>query len=259
MPESQEPWFKAAFQSHYLDVYAHRTLEEAKAHLPRIIELAQLSTSPCPSKNSSSDASISDGPILDLGCGNGRYSQLLQDLHYPVVGLDYSHDLLRDARSKSPDAPLVKGNMLELPFRACFSRVLSLFTSFGYFDQDEKNSAVLAQMSQALKSSGLLYLDFLNPTQVKASPWQWQDSGSYRMKSMKSIDPELNMVIKDIELYQNEQQVSSYQERVKLYDRAWFTSQAAEHGLECLNIYGDYEAQPYQIDSPRQIFIFRKS
>ena len=239
-----EPWFKKAFESHYVDVYAHRNLEEAQAHLPQIAHLAQLK------KN--------DGPILDLGCGQGRYTELLSEAGHEVIGLDYSEHLLNLAKERSPDTALLRGNMLALPFSGCFTRVLSLFTSFGYFDRDSDNEQVLREMASALKTGGLLYLDFLNPNNVRASAWTEQAMGELVMRSQKNIDVSLNMVIKDIELSKASQLFSSYQERVKLYNDQWFLKSAEKFGLSHQKTFGDYQGAEATIHSSRRIYLFKK-
>ena len=239
-----EPWFKKAFESHYVEVYAHRNQQEAQEHLPQISQLAQLHNN--------------DGPILDLGCGQGRYTQLLREAGHTVVGLDYSEHLLRIAQERSGETTLVRGNMLSLPFSHCFSRILSLFTSFGYFDRDTDNQQVLSEMASALSPKGVLYLDFLNPNNVQESPWTEQNIGELVMRSQKKINAQLNMVIKDIEIFKDGQQVSAYQERVKLYDDAWFLSSAEAFGLRHKASYGDYLGGEPTQHSPRRIYLFEK-
>lgn len=45
--------------------------------------------------------------------------------------------------------------------------VMNLFTSFGYFDQDDDDEKVFESVAQALKPGGLFVLDFLNADYVK--------------------------------------------------------------------------------------------
>lgn len=239
-----EPWFKSAFKKHYLQLYAHRSREEAKQHLPQIIELAQLNGM--------------EGRILDLGCGNGRYSELLRLEGHRVTGLDYSEDLLNEAQRLQPQAQWLRGNMLNLPFDACFERVLSLFTSFGYFDGDDDNLQVINNMAMALKEGGLLYLDFLNPGQVEAADWSMVEQNGLGLKSKKSFERKLNMIVKDVEVHENNELQYRYQERVKLYEPSWFESAAEACGLEVKHRFGDYSGAPFENNSPRQITVFTK-
>jgi ubiquinone/menaquinone biosynthesis C-methylase UbiE len=57
---------------------------------------------------------------LDLGCGNGRHTEVLAEHAETVVGLDLSRGLLAEARNRAADrgfdAHLVQGDAAELPF-----------------------------------------------------------------------------------------------------------------------------------------------
>lgn len=43
---------------------------------------------------------ISDGLVLDLGCGTGKITRLLSDAGYDMIGIDNSEDMLEIAREK---------------------------------------------------------------------------------------------------------------------------------------------------------------
>ena len=244
MSTESSPWYKVAFSDLYRKVYAHRTIEEAQQHLPFLFSTAQLD--PCP------------GLVLDLGCGTGRYAHLLKQKGISVIGLDYSQDLLAQARKDSSELPLIRGTMLQLPFQNSFSRVLSLFTSFGYFLSDYENSEVLGQMSGALQRNGLLYLDYLNPLPVSEAPWSDIQQGEYCIRSRKIIDTKNHTVVKSVTILKDSELLSSYEERVKLYSPQWFNEEAPKYGLKLRNLYGDYEGNPPTDTSPRRIYLFEK-
>jgi demethylmenaquinone methyltransferase/2-methoxy-6-polyprenyl-1,4-benzoquinol methylase len=52
--------------------------------------------------------------VLDLACGTGDLSRELERAGYRVVGMDFSHGMLRAARTQ---APLVEADILHLPVR----------------------------------------------------------------------------------------------------------------------------------------------
>lgn len=52
---------------------------------------------------------------LDVGCGNGRHTELLADHADRVVGLDASRRLVSLARDRAPDAELLVGDASSLP------------------------------------------------------------------------------------------------------------------------------------------------
>lgn len=72
-------------------------------------------------------ASLPAAKTVDVACGTGF---LTRHLHGNVTGFDQSGQMLDEARRKVPDARLVQGDALDLPFEdGEFDR---LFTSFFY-------------------------------------------------------------------------------------------------------------------------------
>src|SRR5205814_3776760 len=105
--------------------------------------------------------------ILDLGCGYGRHALPLAQRGYQVTGFDKSEHLLRlaqqsDAIAQRVQVRWIHGDMRDIPFTNEFDAVLSLFSSFGYFEEEEENQRVLHQVQRALKPGGLLLMDLVS-------------------------------------------------------------------------------------------------
>ncbi len=103
--------------------------------------------------------------LLDLCCGVGRHSVPLAGLGLDVTGLDLNTGYLRRARAYAKNegvkADFVKGDMRSLAYKAEFNAVVNLFTSFGYYD-DQQNQAVLEGVARALKPRGKFLIDVMN-------------------------------------------------------------------------------------------------
>jgi SAM-dependent methyltransferase len=100
--------------------------------------------------------------VLDLACGHGRIANRLAERGARVTGLDRTPLFLeaarRDATARGVEVDYVEGDMRELPWEGAFDRVVSWFTSFGYFD-DEANRAVLGDVHEALKPGGAVLIE----------------------------------------------------------------------------------------------------
>lgn len=101
--------------------------------------------------------------ILDLACGHGRIANRLAERGAHITGLDATALFLDRARSdaaaREVDVDYVKGDMRTLPWQgARFDRVISWFTSFGYFDDDE-NRRVLHEAHRVLRPGGRLLIE----------------------------------------------------------------------------------------------------
>lgn len=210
------PWWATAFAGHYRAVYAHRddgaAQEEIAALLPR------LRTVP--------------GPVLDVGCGHGRHLAAMRAAGIPAHGLDFSAELLDGARGRaSCRGRLLRADMRRPPVGGGWGAVLMLFTSFGYFDDDE-NRACLAAWGRVLAPGGLLIVDGPEPdhlarTLVPASERQGEDG------VLISEERRLcrGRVEKRVHLHRGGATILRYTEDVRLYDRAAFAALAREAGL----------------------------
>ncbi len=73
--------------------------------------------------------------LLDAGCGAGLALRMAADRGAEVAGLDASEALLRHARRRVPGAPIVHGELEELPFDAGSFDAVTGFNSFQYAAQ----------------------------------------------------------------------------------------------------------------------------
>jgi SAM-dependent methyltransferase len=100
--------------------------------------------------------------LLDLACGHGRIANPLAERGVRVTGLDATPLFLELARAnaveRGVEVEYVEGDMRSIPWPGRFDRVLSWFTSFGYFEDDD-NRLVLAEAHKALKPDGLLAVE----------------------------------------------------------------------------------------------------
>ena len=107
--------------------------------------------------------------LLDLACGHGRIANPLAERGVRVTGLDATPLFLEQARAdaarRGVEVDYVEGDMRAIPWTGRFDRVLSWFTSFGYFDDDD-NRRVLSEAAKALKPGGLLLVEMTNRDRV---------------------------------------------------------------------------------------------
>jgi ubiquinone/menaquinone biosynthesis C-methylase UbiE len=116
-----------------------------------------------------------DVAVLDLACGHGRIANRLAERGARVTGLDATPLFLdrarRDGASRGVDVDYVEGDMRLLPWTdERFDRVVSWFTSFGYFD-DQGNRRVLQEAHRVLRPGGRLLIE--NNNLVELLP-RWQ-------------------------------------------------------------------------------------
>ncbi|MGA9175411.1 MAG: class I SAM-dependent methyltransferase [Thermoactinomyces sp.] len=235
-------WYEESFGEDYLIVYKHRTREDATREVEVIKRWLRLSEKDL---------------ILDLCCGTGRHTVSLAKLGYHVVGFDLSKVLLNHAVKDAYDlaVPFIHGDMRYLPFvDHTFDVVLNLFTSFGYFSDDEDNLQVLKEVARVLKPGGRYLLDFLNKPFVVQNlvPKSEREENGVRIREERWIDGDY--VCKSITVT-DEKGTRRYQERVKMYDCEQLEHMLGKVGLKVEKRYGSFAEEPVQPSSNRMILI----
>ena len=149
-------WYQKSFGNDYLIVYKHRDLQGAYHEVKKMIDWLGLKQA---------------AEVLDLCCGMGRHSMALAEFGYDVTGVDLSEVLLNEAvkLDEGKQVTWLRGDMREVPLDRQYDAVVNLFTSFGYFDEDEQNEKVLHEIHRLLKEGGRFIIDFLNPVYVQTN------------------------------------------------------------------------------------------
>ncbi len=127
----------------------------------------------------------SNDRILDLCCGQGRHClELARRGFRHVTGVDRSRYLIqlarRRAKQQSLNASFHEGDARRFRLKQSdFHCVTLLGNSFGYFDHESDDLAVLKSVIRALGSGGDLVLDIANGDWVRENfaprSWEWID------------------------------------------------------------------------------------
>ena len=241
------PWYERSFGREYLDLYAHRDLAEARRDIEAITALIN------PHR---------DEPLLDLGCGAGRHLVALKEAGFTsLVGLDLSAELLEEAKSSLGDTvELVRTDMRQILFSSHFETVLSLFTTFGYFETDEENELVLTAVAGCLKVGGVFLMDYLNSTRVLKDlvPEDERMLGHKRVRHRRSVSPDGSRVEKETIITGSGDQKTQYHESVRLYSVYEVTQMLENTGFEVIRFYGSLQGEDFEADSKRLIATARK-
>ena len=200
--------------------------------------------------------------ILDLACGHGRHAIGLAALGYNVTGIDINQGFLevarKDARNKGLSIKFICRDMREIKFKQEFDRVLLLFTSFGYF-VDEDNLKVLENIANALKPEGLFCFDTFNRDVFLKNflPYIVLEKGNDLMIDRNTFDSATGRVYnKRIVIRNGKRRDKPF--FVRLYNPTEIRDLLRKVRLTILKIYGDWDAKPITTDSRRMIIIAKK-
>ena len=101
--------------------------------------------------------------ILDLCCGPGRFAVPLARRGFQVTGVDSTAFFLDKARERAAAEGVaiewVQEDMRTFARPEAFDLALSMFTSFGYFDDKDEDLTVLRNIYHSLRPGGVLVMD----------------------------------------------------------------------------------------------------
>ena len=237
-------WFENWFNSKYYHIlYKNRDHKEAVFFLDNIIK----------------NININNGRILDVACGKGRHAKYLNHLGFNVTGIDLSKNSIEFANKDSNEnLKYFVHDMRSVFKKNHFDLVTNLFTSFGYFENQEDEQTTINAMSNNLKEGGLLLIDFMNVKKVISSLVTSESKEIDGIKFLIERKYDENHIIKKIIIKDKDSDIN-FQEKVKaltLYD---FDVMLKKANMKIVDLFGDYSLNEFNaIDSDRLIIISRK-
>ncbi len=238
---NKKDWFTDWFNtSYYHTLYKNRNDEDAQLLIRNITNFLHLPK---------------DSQLLDLPCGKGRHSIYLNSLGYDVTGGDLSENSILFAKNFENDS--LKFQVLDMrkPFSKTYDAIFNLFTSFGYFENDNDDILILKNIKKGLKKNGVFILDFLNVVTVKEKlvPKEVKIIDGITFHLEREIKN--GFIIKHI-TFKDQGNTFSFTEKVKYLNLDKFQQYLFSAGLKINHIFGDYSLSEFDPKiSDRLIFI----
>lgn len=203
--------------------------------------------------------------LLDLGCGEGRHSVPLAQAGFAVVGFDASPPLLEKARANAAvagvEASFLPGDMRAIPYVACFDAVINMFTTFGYFDNEAENQAVLEGVARALKPGGRLIMELAHRDRVingfQPTDWYELDDGTL-IWVRRHFDPVRGTVTSVDRWRTPEGEEQERFHRIRIYTATELGAMLRAAGLVPRDWYGSLSLHAFDASSPRLIVVAQK-
>ncbi len=106
---------------------------------------------------------INDGLVLDLGCGTGRMTQLLDDAGYDMIGVDGSWEMLAQAMEKREasrkDILYLCQQMQSFELYGTVRAVVSVCDCLNYILEEEELKKIFSLVNNYLDPEGLFVFD----------------------------------------------------------------------------------------------------
>jgi SAM-dependent methyltransferase len=238
MAEPDSDWWRTWFGPRYLALYDETLMERTPAEIDRLEALLRLRP---PER------------ILDLPCGQGRHAIELARRGYQVTGMDISPYLIEIARERAGAAGVqvrwLTGDMRQPIAGATFDLILNLFTSFGYFAEDDDDRQVLAAAASMLRPGGRFVLEVINGERVMANfeGRGWFTVGQSAVMEARTLDrPSQRMVVERTVSTPADTETSVH--TLRLYTGPQLEAAMRQAGFNRVELHGDWGGESLQRD-----------
>jgi SAM-dependent methyltransferase len=243
MQKEADNWFISWFDSPYYHIlYKERNFREAQVFMDNLTHYLNL-----PEK----------AKVLDLACGKGRHSIYLNQLGFDVLGVDLSENSIAIAKKNENDTLHFKVHDMRHTFDEKFDAIFNLFTSFGYFKNEDDHLKTLVAIKESLSEYGFGVIDFMNTNQVLAN------LVADETKQVDGIDFHIKRhhtdgyIYKEID-FEDQGEKFHFTEKVRAFTLADFQQMMEKAGIYLLDIFGDYKLKKFhKTDSERLVMIFK--
>lgn len=233
-------WFASWFDTSYYHIlYKNRDYSEGQSFLKNLIDFLKLEK---------------DKLILDLACGKGRHSMYLNSLGFKVIGADLSKNSIDYAKQFETETLQFVEHDMRDPFKTKFDVIFNLFTSFGFFEDDAEDIAILQNIKNGLNPNGIAIIDFMNTKKVISS------LVSEEILTIDDITFKLNryvkngFIVKEIN-FDADGEHHTYFEKVKSLDLAKINSYVNSVGFKIKYTFGNYQLEDFNEETSDRLIL----
>lgn len=205
------------------------------------------------------------GTLLDLCCGPGRHAVEFAQRGFQVTGVDRSPFLLDRAREHASVASIsvewVKEDMRSFVRPGRFDLVCNLFTSFGYFKDENEDLRVLRNIHQSLKDGGVAIIDTLGKERLART---WQNAicsplsdGSLLLQRPQVLN-DWSRILSEWTLIKNGH-TRNFTFEHTVYSGRELKDRLLASGFQKVQLFGDLQGSSYGLDAARLVAVAHKS
>ena len=195
--------------------------------------------------------------ILDLCCGQGRHClELARRGFKNITGFDRSRYLVRLARkrAKQENLPVAfhEGDARKFRYSEdSFHCVTLLGNSFGYFDREEDDLAVLLGVLRVLRSGGTVAMDLADGEWLKTNfekrSWEWIDQNHFVCRERSLAADNKRLVSREVVVHAEKGVIADQFYAERLYTKAEISQMLERVGFEAVRVH-----DPMITDSDRK-------
>lgn len=239
-------WFATWFDTTYYHLlYRNRNEVEARQFIDALLRFLQPKAG---------------AQCIDIACGKGRHARYLHSHGCKVTGIDLSANSIALANSMVADLDHIHFHQHDIrnPFPVKHQDfAFNLFTSFGYFNNDQEHQAALQNMHNCLKPGGVFILDYLNTHEVISSLKRTDEKEIDGIRFAIRRFLEEPSIVKAIDVTDGSE-VHHFEERVRAFSKSDLCTLLEQVGFSIKEVFGNYLLETFTDQSPRVVIIAQK-
>lgn len=212
---------------------------------------------------------VSEGLLLDLGCGTGSLTELLAKSGYDMIGVDNSEEMLELALEKKEksgnDILYLCQDMREFELYGTVAAVVSICDCMNYILEEEDLLEVFRLVNNYLDPGGIFVFDMNTPYKYRevignTTIAENREEGSFIWENCFDEESQVNeyaltlFIKEEDDLYRKHEEFH-YQ---KAYEPERVKELLEKAGLKVEAIYDAFTREPVREDSERIYFIARE-
>ena len=212
---------------------------------------------------------ITDGILLDLGCGTGSVTELLAKAGFDMIGIDNSEEMLEIAMEKREESGFdilyLLQDMREFELYGTVKGVVSICDSMNYILEDEDLMEVFRLVHNYLDNEGIFIFDMntmYKYEEILADNTFAEDreESSFIWENYYDEEDEINQY--DLALFVKEEdgRYRKYEEThlQRAYRQEDVEEMIRESGLELLHVYDAFSKEAPTEESERIYYVCRR-
>ena len=209
---------------------------------------------------------IENGILLDLGCGTGKLTRLMEEKGYDMIGVDNSFEMLDIARESSKENILyLLQDMREFELYGTVRAVYCACDSINYILEEEDLREVFALVNNYLDPKGIFIFDVNTGYKYEQllgenTFAETRDEGSFIWDNFYDPEEEINEYDLTLYIKDEDQRFVRFQENhyQRCYDFETIKGLLEETGLEFVAAFDDYSENPVHEMSERIVIVARE-